>query len=881
MIGEELERYYLNQIEKITDDELVKSLFNKVPSSSIYAFKKTLTYNATKEYYKSNMLLPNNFFAELETELKNGSALRTYKKYEKEFEKMEDFFNIEKKDFVKLLKELITPRNPKDRYKAVESIKNLIRNYNSKYKGHYLKLYNERALKQLKPMCYKKDKGINISSNDLNINYSFLDFIRETKIKNPILYNKLLEYMEDASNIVIDDIIDDVFELINEDANMNEFLNIFGIYKPLNYDKDYIKKCKIKNRIKNNFEPLLNKNEYSEEYKKILVKYINEKVTGSLVNDTYHKISANDKINIEVLFSLLRKMDIKAEIKDNNIILNSDIDINKDKIRRYRIYEEQLSLVEKFINVCKKKWLEEKRKKAYLYIDEDKYLEYDNNHTFDDTNYTINADSYIDYSLISDIINGIDIDKLNNLTETELNSLKSLLNDKDLLFTCLVGNISLEELLLIINNYSSISYYLKKNDFNINDVDNLLRIAKTFTYVNDLEIALIGYDNLVKIINYNQFAGIDVTDDIIKLRIKKAVYLMTKSELLNKSSLPYDISVSKGNLKLERYLNNDPNILVSGVDTKTCFFISVNENDFFFYSLLNKNGFVLKVTDDKDNFIARASCFRRNNILMINGIRLKNNEITPKNKEQRDTMRRIVKLIEMMSEKLIYQTTGDECPIDYVVCNKAGILEGNDFENNYEMIETKLIREPINIYENDWQEFVKINDSTPDMLQECPIDSKTSFTTDFGDNYPMILIKSRNNMGLLRPSDISLKDQSETYERPRIETKIYMPDEIDDNILAKVNRIRALYTFIGTEKRKKPKRENFKLLKKTSNISKIVVSCDWASIVYKDGQKEFAYTNYSDINIDEIQKYASFKETAEFETGKNSNRVLIKKSALK
>ena len=881
MIGEELEKYYLDQIEKITDDEIVKNLFNKVPSSSIYAFKKTLIYNATKEYYKSNMLLPNNFYANLEEELKNKSALRTYKKYEKEFEKMEDFFNIEKKDFVKLLKELIPERNIKERYKAIESIKNLIRNYNSKYKGHYLKLYNEKALKQLRTMCYKKDKRINLSSIDLNINYSFQDFIREIRIKNPILYNKLLEYMENASNIVIDDIIDDVFELINEDASMSEFLNMFGIYKPLNYDKDYIKKCKIKNRIKNNFEPLLNKAEYSEEYKSILVKYINEKIEGSNVNDTYHKISASDKINIEVLFSLLKKIDIKAEIKDNNIVLNPSIDINKSKIKRYKVYEEQLDLVEKFINICKKKWLDEKRKKAYLYLDEDKYLKNDNTHTFDDTNYIINADSYIDYSLISDIISGIDMDKLNNLTEKELNSLQNLLNDKDLLFTCLIGNISLEEILLIINNYSSISYYLKKNDFNINDVDNLLRIAKTFTYVNDLEIALIGYDNLVKIINYNQFAGIDVTDDIIKLRIKKAVYLMTKSELLNRSSLPYDISVSKGNLKLERYLNNDPNILVSGVDTRTCFFISVNENDFFFYSLLNKNGFVVKVTDDKDNFVARASCFRRNNILMINGIRLKNNEIAPRNKEQRDTMRKIVELIEMMSEKLIYQTTGDECPIDYVVCNKAGILEGNDFEKNYEMIETQLIREPINIYDDDWKEFVKINEKTPNMLQECSIDSKTSFTTDFGDNYPMILIKSRNNMGLLRPRDISLKDQSETYKRPRTETKVYMPDEIDDNILAKVNRIRALYTFIGTEQRKKPQRENFKLLKKSSDISKIVVSCDWASIVYKNGDKEFAYTNYSDINIDEIQKYASFKETTEIKDGKINNHVLIKKSALK
>ena len=850
-----LSTYYISRIKKMSDDPMVFDLFSKVPSSSIYAFKKSLIYNATKEYIESNKLLPNNLFNLIDSYVKENGIIKTYKKYEDEFNKMEVFFNLDKSDFINILKGLVSD-NSSDRFRVLEEFKNYIRDYNSKFKGHFIKLYVDKKLKELKTICYKKDKRVSLKSN--KIDYSFKDFIKDIKVNNVSLYNELVEYMSDVSNVFVDDIIDDVFTLIDEDANIDAFLKIFGIYKPYNYDSDYILKCRTTNRLIDNFLPIFNNKDYDIEYKKVLVNYLNDKLNNKKIDDYNKLISSGDKMYLELAYHLLIRINGKVFINsDNNIDIESPIKIDNKKIDLYKELDYKISNVNKFINNAKRFWLVEKNKRLSNLnseIDND-YGSY----IFDDNSYIINTESYIHYSMIKELIDNIDMDKIHSLSYDEVNSLRELLNDNDLLFTYLIGNISLNDMLLIINNYSSIVHYLKRYDISINDLDNILRIAKTFIYVNDLDIALIGYDNLVKIINYNQFTGVSVTDDIIKSRIHKAVYLSYKSELVEDSSLPYDIDVFKKGLHLMRYNNNDPELLISGIETKTCFFMSVNENDFFFYSLLNKNGFVIKIVDKDNNFIARASCFRRNNILMINGIRLKNNEINPKNREQKETIREIMNLVEMMADKLIYSTTGDMCPIDYVVCNKAGILENSDYQDAYEMIDFNLIREPINIYSDDWQDFVHINDSDDDLLQEANINPNKSFTTDFGENYPLLLIKSRNNMGLLKPSDISLKDQNAYYHRPRIATKVYTPFEIDDDVLFRINRIRALNTFTGDEKQRVKKQSNFKLIKDISNISKVILADDWVGIIYRDDSKEFACSKYTDETIYEIQKYATYK----------------------
>ena len=865
---------YKDMIKTLTDDKKIQYIFNRIPSSSINAYKKTLSYKATKEYGSSTSLLPNNFFALIESSLKEVGVLQTYKCYKEEFAKLQDFFGTDTKTITTYLRDLLSD-NSQTRYKAVDKFKTLIRKYNSQYKGKFIKDYAQEKLQELKKLSVKINKK-SFNLDDIKVDYSFREFFKDMKKNDPKFMFDFNALLEEASNVLVDDIYFDVMESFHTGASLESFLNLLGIYEPLDYDDNYIKKQKTVNRLKDNYEPLFNKNDL--EHRRVLVQYINGLIDNNVDKSLIKDISTSDKINVDVCYKALRKVNGRARLDEEGYIrFDTNLEVSESKTTKYKEYKEQLNKVNKLLSYVFKQYKQARQTQVEKETVRTEYEEMSDT-VFEDDNYTIPLSVYIKDDIetkMRDLIYGINKNKLRDLTPYELDCLNALLNSDALLFTYLIGNISTQELLIIINNYSSLLAYIKEANVEVKSFEDMLKIAKTFRFANDIDIALIGYDNLVKIINYNQFAGTEVTDEIIKARIKKARYLMTQAEQFNMSSLPYDTKVKKDGLILDRYYNNNPDALVSGIETKTCFFISVNENDFFFYSILNKNGFIVRITDEQGNFVARASCFRRNNALMINGIRLKNNEIIINNKEQKELMNKVVSLVEMMGEKIIFETTGNECPIDYVLCNKAGILENSEFDNRYEMIDFKLIREPIDVYNDDWKQFVDISKKDPELLQEVVDFPDKSFTTDFGDNYPLVLIKSRKNMGLLKPSDISLKTEDAIYSRPKFNTKIYTTEEIDREVLAKINRIRALYTFIGSTKRK----QEYKLLKNSQDIDTAVVADDWVVITYKNGRVEHAYTNYTNIDYNELHRYASFDkiinkgETKEYKLKKYSHQV--------
>ena len=96
----------------------------------------------------------------------------------------------------------------------------------------------------------------------------------------------------------------------------------------------------------------------------------------------------------------------------------------------------------------------------------------------------------------------------------------------------------------------------------------------------------------------------------------------------------------------------------------------------------------------------------------------------------------------------IAHTNGDE--IDYVVCNKAGILESSYFNNCYDIIPEHIAEQPIDIYNDDWQDFISLPKY---LLKQSNRGDKIPFTTDYG-HYPALLIASYDNQQLSRMSDI-------------------------------------------------------------------------------------------------------------------------------
>ena len=88
----------------------------------------------------------------------------------------------------------------------------------------------------------------------------------------------------------------------------------------------------------------------------------------------------------------------------------------------------------------------------------------------------------------------------------------------------------------------------------------------------------------------------------------------------DKSTVP-DVSGKTNNYTYSIYDSQDETVLLAGINTDACFRINGMDNDFLHYCVLDKNGFIIKITDSFGNFIGRASGFRNGNGVYINQLR--------------------------------------------------------------------------------------------------------------------------------------------------------------------------------------------------------------------------------------------------------------------
>ena len=688
----------------------------------------------------------------------------------------------------------------------------------------------------------------------------FEDYI----IKNKEVRDTIATIINERLGIIINGI--QLQELIHTTLSSNyetETARILNITPPAAY-QHYLD-TKALNRLKRSYESSLNIlfQTESKEVKFLVIDVIKSKVALRQIKDPeqYHKYKRmlDEKVQklcvktnrtglhtIEEISAILVSTNVQLGLNnENDFEFKLTHVLSKEERKQSKEYVAKQIQIKKIHNMLY--GLYEKLDKGLASVIQNT----DTPVALNESNYEIDTSHWLTKDKIMSIINKIDIEKLMNLSEEHYNLLKKFLIEDGLLWAYIAENIDLNTFSKIINNFDTIASVFPANKICISQLHEIIKTANMQDYTNDLIIGLVGQEIATKVINYNQFSGVTVTDEVIQKRLRKLIDLSVRSEYINKSSLPFRCNVRLGNYKLQRYRNNDPSIFASGIDTKTCFFISVNENDFFFYSLINKNGFVLKIVNEKDELIARASCFRKNNVFMINGIRCKNNKVLPESKEDTEEMIKIVELIELFATKLIERTKDDECPIDYVVCNKAGILENPFFENRFESINSDLFNEPINIYDDDWQEFVHTYDGGEQMLQEVPTCPDKSFTTDFGSHFPALLIRSRDYMPLTSPRHISLNDQPATYTRPKRDVEEYIGLEITDEILARINRIKALSCFIGTQEEQLEKQRTFKLLTK-SDIKSIELAEDWYALLKSDNTFEVVRAKNEDRKIKDV-----------------------------
>lgn len=859
----DLESAYLSQIWHITiHNQALSQLFNQIPEMTIETYKKSASIYATKKYDElviANKTIPHSFYSIIEDSIKNNGLLKTIRTYDKELNLICEVMEMDLADLKKILLSLRPVTNPSlsqqnEIQAARAKLKEIIRRATSKFKERYIKGIITEKTEQLKKTTKKIDNTPkNIFSSDIFISHT---------MSTPIVRQRIESIIFDKLGIVVDEkTLKQIITATSKKNYKNDMTEILGIKKPDCYE-DFLKAKDI-NRLNNNFAPKLNKifKEASQEEKELILKILKYKAQckKALTNqdsDEFLRIKTLikkcDMELFEEISSVMVKANSSIELVNGTFKFTVVSTLTNEERQECMNYNHQLKAIRSIHNAIYSLY---KQQTFVLNV----FMNMTSSSSATEENqYQVDKDKWLNVDMVKSLIERINTDSLSSLSNSAFTFLKKFLIKDGLLWAYLAGNIELDEIAKIINNFQSIYSCLEKDKITIENISEIIKNANLYDYVDDISIGLVGLDILSKVINYNQFSGVAVTPDDIRKRIRKVIDLSVRSERTRTSSLPFNCDVKNNEYSLKRYHNNDPQIFTSGIDTKTCFFVSVNENDFFFFSLLHKDGYVIKIVDKDENLIARATCFRKNNVLLINGIRFINNKVIPDNQEDLKQFASVINLVQLMAKKIINITAQDECPIDYVVCNKAGILENDYFSNSFESINSDLFREPINVYSDYWDRFVHLYDQEEEqLLQEVPYSPNTSFTTDFGNHYPAIMIASRNNMGLTSPRNISLNDQPETYTRTRSVPEEYIGDEIDEQTLARINRIRALACFTGTKEEQEQKKKAYKLLKDAKDIKNIVLGSDWFIITLPNDNYITIYANETAEALKESESYIS------------------------
>lgn len=390
----------------------------------------------------------------------------------------------------------------------------------------------------------------------------------------------------------------------------------------------------------------------------------------------------------------------------------------------------------------------------------------------DDTNYELVCDLVINNGLLQlAMINGLGMGDSQNssffgVADTHFTEIKSFVSDK--------------ELCDVIESLPNLTELMSKGEFTLENLDRLLDLKNMLKYADSKQISMLGKDVIKKIYSNNGFTSSSQSE-----RISVACDLANAMLSRCESTVPY-INGSVGNYMYSMYDSTDETLLTAGLDTNACFRCCGNDNDFLHYCALDKNGFVIKLTDSEGNFIGRASGFRNGNGVYINQLRTVYDK---KSSAYISEKASIISAFEKACSDIVeisQNNSNEENKIDFVVVTRSYTLDGTKSNVNT-MTTDKIGGSPMENQSDDWKRFV----SSTKNLRESKILGK--FNTDFG-NYSIVCIKSA--IGNLTPDEIKKGDVPAVYKRTRKQINIVESSEISEQY---INRVRAHYSYQSGE----------------------------------------------------------------------------------
>ena len=727
-----LENYKLiiNLLAKILNEknsDILEDLFENPPVFSMPSYKKYLRFKGQKEFEKykeKNNIIYDNLFTRICNYLKTESVFKTSQVFDLQIKKIEEVLGIDKEKILHLFENYkygYQHNNKEIQAKSASGINTIIKAFNSKSKEKFIQKYVQLGVDKTS-INFKNNTNTLLFDSD-----NFSDFLFSGD-----LGSKFRLFIKDKFNLDVSD--DDLCKIVSNilSGKQNENLEFFDIDLP--DDKNLLKKSKSYKRLRDNYLSKIRREFLFDD-----ISYMNQYM--------YSTKSQRQKLKNYFSKKQLRLLD---EIRDIFNEAGAYFIISNYELIALSQYKLPSYLEEKKIKAANKKY--DMYNSFCNLVFKNFYAEKKNNSFFE---------YLIDFSAICYLMENVSDKTFDTLdcNSQRYNNLKNLLFDNGLISLIIFSSDNLDFVDKIINNNSVIS------SFDINNLVNIEKDINVFDYVDDMTFALLGFDVSKKIVYNRQFLYDDNSFDNINLRLRKADDLMYRSEFVKTSSIPYFDPIKYNDLVLERYNNNDPSILTSGIDSNTCFKLSAVENDYLFYSILNKNGMVVKISD-KDGMVARITCHRFFNVLMINSIRSVTNSYEVLSIDDVKRNDDIVKIVEMFADKMINDTSMDDCPIDFVVCNKAGVLKLDKYNKNYKVIPDILFRMPIDVYSSDFDEFKNMYNDSEQFLQSVPNfdGSDHPFITDYG-NYPILLLKSRDNKKLDRRVDFNFQSPVDKYVR--------------------------------------------------------------------------------------------------------------------
>ena len=416
-----------------------------------------------------------------------------------------------------------------------------------------------------------------------------------------------------------------------------------------------------------------------------------------------------------------------------------------------------------------------------------------------------------------------------------------------------------------IINQVEINRLLFRNNINIRTLVNIFKNINKIKYLsNYLKIDYINYSNLSLLNDLSKYSDNRIINlirpEIINILCTKTDYtvgydkkdiikvasdLICQMAVKDCSTVPYIRGYYNG-YQYSMYDNLNDDCLITGPNVDSCLKVCGNDNDFLNYCMLDKNGFIIKITNHNDNFIGRAAGFRNGNIVYINQLRTiydcGGSGYISKFKSEKEEI--IEVLIKACSDIVnISQNCDEVIKIDYIFTTQSYAFEKYPVNKRLSNKVKKLIGEnPIDITTNDWINFTNNTHNLFDTT-DC-----ICFQTDYEDYDLICLAHSKDIDNIINNDDIYVGDVDASYKRPR--NKIIVTSDITNEVFRKINKIRVIYSYYHNN--------NYSDIK-ISNDSLVIIGDNW-------------YLIYKDKIIDYLIQ--DFDERAKLEFNKISNLLL-------